>query len=82
MTYNYTLYQLDTGSPPAKSLDELKQQIRKTDGRDLEWYEKNYLDQKNIVRYFASKLSNRALGEDIVHAVTYPHQKTYRLAEK
>ena len=81
-TYNYTLYALDTGMSPAHSLDELKAQIDKTQARDIPWFQKNYLEQKNIVRYFAKKLSNRALGGDIVHAATYPHQQTYRMDAK
>ena len=81
-TYNYTLYALDTNNPPANSLDELKGQINKTQNQHLTWYEQNYLEQKQIVRYFAKKLSDRALGGDIVHAVTYPHQKTYRMDPK
>ncbi len=80
--YNYTLYALDTGTKPANSLDELKLQVSQTQARDLTWYEKNYLQQKQIVRYFAKKLSNRALGSEIVDNVTYPWQNTYYVDAK
>ena len=47
--FNYLLYALDTGFSPAQNLDELKTQNSKTQTRlDLKWYEKNYLQQKNI----------------------------------
>ena len=78
--FNYLLYSLDTGFAPAQSLNELKAQNSKTQARtDLQFFEKDYIQQKNIVRYLANKLSQRALGGDIVHTATYPHQETYRL---
>ena len=56
--------------------------MSQTQTRDLTWYEKNYLQQKQIVRYFAKKLSNRALGSEIVDNVTYPWQNTYYVDAK
>ena len=67
----YLWYTLDTGFSPAQTLAELKQQNKTISERsDLNKYDKAYVTEKNIVRYFAKSLAERGLGDDLLENVT------------
>ena len=75
--FNSLLYNLDTGTKPADTLEALKTQNKNIEDSNLQWFEKNYIEQKNIVRYFGQKLSKRDLGQDIAFHAVNPMQDTY-----